>query len=85
MLSSTFERYCTAIARETVAQSHGASDIQRCFEEMAVGNCRDKIERWYFNNETGHCEPFTYTGCGGNGNNFNTTKYCRHACRAARR
>lgn len=74
-----------AFARETVAQSHGTHDIQRCFEEMAVGNCREKIQRWYFNNKTGHCESFTYTGCGGNGNNFNTTMYCRHACGAARR
>ena len=63
-----------------VAQSAG---LERCYEPMAEGNCSEKIERWYFNYKTGLCQPFTYTGCAGNDNNFNSTDYCNHACQRA--
>jgi len=52
----------------------------RCYLEMDQGNCSEQVQRWYFDNRTGLCQPFTYSGCGGNGNNFNTTMYCYHAC-----
>jgi len=65
-----------------VAQSAG---LERCYEPMAEGNCSEKTERWYFNYKTGLCQPFTYTGCAGNDNNFNSTEYCNHACQRARR
>jgi len=54
--------------------------VEKCYLEMDVGNCSDQIERWYFDNRTGLCQTFTYSGCGGNANNFNSTAYCYHAC-----
>jgi len=69
------------MARVIVAPS---ADYARCYHGMAVGNCGEQIERWYFNYKTGLCQPFTYTGCGGNDNNFNSTEYCNHACDGAK-
>ena len=28
------------------------------------------LQRWYFNTKTARCEPFQYSGCWGNANNF---------------
>eukprot|EP00662_Eupelagonemidae_sp_cell21_P019674 gene19674-47849_t len=38
------------------------------------------MPRWWFNAATGACEPFTYGGCGGNGNNFETPEQCESSC-----
>merc|ERR1712141_335857 len=34
----------------------------------------------YYNSKTGDCEAFTYGGCEGNGNNFQTIQLCRQKC-----
>jgi len=44
------------------------------------GPCDDVILRWYFNVDTGICEPFGYGGCEGNENNFETLVACQFAC-----
>merc|ERR1719471_916703 len=44
------------------------------------GDCRGNFERWAFNEATGDCEPFTYGGCGGNGNRFMCKEMCEHHC-----
>ncbi|CAM6004272.1 unnamed protein product [Sphagnum balticum] len=36
--------------------------------------------RYYYNMGTGQCMTFTYSGCGGNGNNFLTSSACQQAC-----
>eukprot|EP00662_Eupelagonemidae_sp_cell21_P020800 gene20800-3663_t len=38
------------------------------------------MPRWWFNAATGACEGFTYGGCGGNGNNFETPAQCASSC-----
>jgi len=45
-----------------------------------VARCRGNFERWAFNGETGNCEPFTYGGCGGNGNRFMCQEMCERHC-----
>lgn len=71
---------CAAILLTLEIAAAGDYGDEKCYQEMAVGNCSEQIQRWYFDNRTGLCQPFTYTGCGGNGNNFNSTAYCYHAC-----
>jgi len=44
------------------------------------GRCRGNFERWAFNEATGDCEPFTYGGCGGNGNRFMCKEMCERHC-----
>ena len=38
------------------------------------------MPRWFFNAQSGKCEKFYYSGCGGNENNFRTEAECRKMC-----
>ncbi|KFD55347.1 hypothetical protein M514_03687 [Trichuris suis] len=51
-----------------------------CSQPVDSGPCRASIQRWYFSVESGKCEPFTYGGCGGNSNNFESREDCRERC-----
>ncbi|GBL77304.1 Kunitz-type protease inhibitor 1 [Araneus ventricosus] len=51
-----------------------------CNEVKIVGNCNNKIERFYYNNVDDKCEKFIYSGCNGNNNNFNTQQECEVKC-----
>lgn len=53
---------------------------QKPFE---VGMCKAAFPRWSFNQETSMCEEFTYGGCNGNKNNFETKEECVKACNPA--
>lgn len=37
-------------------------------------------EYFYFNFDIGWCEQFSYLGCGGNGNKFDTMDACEAIC-----
>ncbi|KAJ2950724.1 hypothetical protein O0L34_g8985 [Tuta absoluta] len=47
---------------------------------MSVGHCRTYKERWFYDVTNQKCEPFGYTGCGGNANNFRDKEDCARAC-----
>ena len=44
------------------------------------GDCFEVIPRWYFNSRTGSCRRFSYSGCGGNDNNFQAQDECHNVC-----
>ena len=44
------------------------------------GPCRGNYQRWYFRKEDNMCRQFTYGGCKGNQNNFQTEEECRNSC-----
>merc|ERR1719270_1550598 len=44
------------------------------------GDCQGNLKRWAFNEATGDCEPFSYGGCGGNGNRFMCKEMCDRHC-----
>jgi hypothetical protein len=44
------------------------------------GMCRAAIPRWHHDAASGTCKQFTYGGCGGNANNFETQAECEQAC-----
>ncbi|XP_034752604.1 BPTI/Kunitz domain-containing protein-like isoform X7 [Etheostoma cragini] len=44
------------------------------------GPCRGQIPRYFFNSSSTSCQLFTYGGCGGNQNNFQTEKECMQRC-----
>jgi len=46
----------------------------------AVGFCEASIASFTFNQATGMCEKFNYSGCGGNDNIFRTQDECEDKC-----
>uniref|UniRef100_A0A8C0AD47 BPTI/Kunitz inhibitor domain-containing protein n=1 Tax=Bos mutus grunniens TaxID=30521 RepID=A0A8C0AD47_BOSMU len=51
-----------------------------CVEPKFVGVCNASMTRYFYNAQTGHCELFVYSGCGGNENNFPTLEECMKTC-----
>ncbi|XP_053774825.1 tissue factor pathway inhibitor isoform X10 [Desmodus rotundus] len=45
------------------------------------GLCNANVTRFYYNLHARKCLQFSYSGCGGNENNFNSRKSCLRACR----
>nr|CAD2164986.1 unnamed protein product [Meloidogyne enterolobii] len=56
-------------------------DVNRCQHPKDVGICAAQFVRWFWNSELNNCETFTYSGCGGNGNNFASREECLNICR----
>ncbi|XP_071076778.1 tissue factor pathway inhibitor isoform X3 [Desmodus rotundus] len=51
-----------------------------CLLEQDEGICRALLLRYFYNNESKHCELFFYGGCLGNKNNFQTEEECKNTC-----
>lgn len=47
---------------------------------MYISVLRAAFLRYFFNVSTGRCEQFTYGGCCGNENNFETIEECKQVC-----
>ncbi|XP_009983251.1 PREDICTED: tissue factor pathway inhibitor [Tauraco erythrolophus] len=52
-----------------------------CMTPMDRGLCRAKELRFFYNYSTERCLPFSYSGCGGNENNFTSRKSCLRICK----
>nr|AAA72813.1 trypsin inhibitor [synthetic construct] len=51
-----------------------------CQLPQARGPCKAALLRYFYNSTSNACEPFTYGGCQGNNNNFETTEMCLRIC-----
>ncbi|KAM6053416.1 uncharacterized protein LJ206_016465 [Theristicus caerulescens] len=51
-----------------------------CHLPPVRGPCRGYFRHYAYNPATGTCQPFTYSGCGGNANNFKTMEECQQVC-----
>ncbi|VDM20671.1 unnamed protein product [Wuchereria bancrofti] len=51
-----------------------------CVLPLAEGSGSVAIPRWYFDRRLHQCATFTYSGYGGNQNNFQTLKECQEKC-----
>uniref|UniRef100_A0AAR5PJG2 BPTI/Kunitz inhibitor domain-containing protein n=1 Tax=Dendroctonus ponderosae TaxID=77166 RepID=A0AAR5PJG2_DENPD len=78
---------CERRVRETVEcferacdKSHKLLNAAACSLPMDVGACKSNIDRWYFDAMKNGCEIFSYSGCEGNQNNFNTLEQCQTLC-----
>ena len=56
------------------------SVADKCELPPEKGPCKEHITRYFKNNETGQCEDFTFGGCDGNANNFETLDECFEEC-----
>ncbi|PIO63534.1 Kunitz/Bovine pancreatic trypsin inhibitor domain protein, partial [Teladorsagia circumcincta] len=51
-----------------------------CDLDIEAGDCRGTIESYGYSKHDLMCIPFTYGGCGGNGNRFSKQELCEKAC-----
>uniref|UniRef100_A0A7N4V6H1 Tissue factor pathway inhibitor n=1 Tax=Sarcophilus harrisii TaxID=9305 RepID=A0A7N4V6H1_SARHA len=51
-----------------------------CYSPLDPGSCSADVPRYYFNWKSKRCKPFTYSGCGGNENNFVSRRACSKVC-----
>lgn len=57
-------------------------DPKICVQKPDPGNCKALIVRYFYNFNTQACEEFSYGGCGGNDNNFDSIEDCSESCKA---
>ncbi|VDD78973.1 unnamed protein product, partial [Mesocestoides corti] len=57
-----------------------AVDTAVCQLPLEQGNCLANFQRWGFDASRGRCVQFTYGGCGGNANNFESKEACEQRC-----
>jgi hypothetical protein len=62
------------------AGGSGGALPDKCLLVQESGPCDAAIPAYFHNSETGTCEPFTYGGCEGNDNRFDTLEECQSAC-----
>ncbi|KIH51371.1 Kunitz/Bovine pancreatic trypsin inhibitor domain protein, partial [Ancylostoma duodenale] len=55
-------------------------DSDRCLQPIQTGPCFGSFRRYAYDRNSHQCVLFTYGGCGGNDNNFNTMKDCMATC-----
>ncbi|CAD6193631.1 unnamed protein product [Caenorhabditis auriculariae] len=72
---------CQAICAKPPSTAAPLPDFSNiCNNDVDAGECNGVFQRFAFDTEAGDCRPFTYGGCGGNGNNFATIAECRQRC-----
>ena len=47
---------------------------------MDSGPCSMFMQRYFYDAEAGYCKPFSYGGCEGNRNRFQTLELCTQEC-----
>jgi len=60
--------------------SKPGKDTDRCDGPVIIGNCRSRMEKYYYDKSSGLCNKFYYSGCGGGDNMFDTLSQCTQAC-----
>ncbi|KAF8763253.1 PI-actitoxin-Axm2a like protein [Argiope bruennichi] len=72
---------CLIVAVALVSAVFAQSDPEKnCVDDKKTGPCRASVPSWYYNQETGKCERFTYGGCQGNGNRYSSEEECKSNC-----
>ncbi|KAK0068649.1 kunitz-type serine protease inhibitor 2 [Biomphalaria pfeifferi] len=61
-----------------IQMSFGQHTEADCLLELKEGLCRMDLPRYYFDGKA--CKQFSYGGCDGNANNFETLEECVSIC-----
>lgn len=57
-----------------------ALEDEICGLQRDSGPCSDQLTQWFYDTSAAECRPFTYGGCRGNANRFNSKALCRSRC-----
>ena len=57
-----------------------AANNSVCSLPAETGPCRGAFPKFYYDSSSKSCKSFTYGGCDGNGNRFDTVAECMAAC-----
>ncbi|KAG5871898.1 hypothetical protein JTB14_030952 [Gonioctena quinquepunctata] len=71
---------CERQCKPTSAPGTQAPPVDMCQNPADSGNCSENYVAFFYDKDTGRCTPFTYTGCGGNDNRFNSEEQCERQC-----
>ncbi|CAJ0573076.1 unnamed protein product, partial [Mesorhabditis spiculigera] len=55
-------------------------DVSICIQPVQVGDCHAQHSRYFYDRNTDTCQPFYYSGCKGNANNFLSLDDCQRLC-----
>ena len=78
--------YCLGEEFNTTDELDIKSDVDEenvdeiCAIPRDPGSCKGHLEHFYYNIVSEGCEPFTYSGCEGNKNNFDSMQACTDFC-----
>ncbi|VDN25600.1 unnamed protein product, partial [Dibothriocephalus latus] len=53
--------------------------FDKCNAPIEAGPCKEPVPRYGYDAVTGTCKPFTYGGCDGNANKYETHEKCEYA------
>ncbi|XP_037086585.1 papilin-like [Pollicipes pollicipes] len=80
-------RECLELCRGVTGE---ANQVQSKIHQIGARTCasshrmrvlaRGRVERYFYSAATGRCQQFSYGGCEGNGNNFETARECTSRC-----
>lgn len=71
-------RFATQEECQQICVSPEGADA--CLLPKVQGPCEGSYPSYYFDKSSGKCNPFTYGGCLGNNNRFETKKLCEQTC-----
>ncbi|ULT92782.1 hypothetical protein L3Y34_010106 [Caenorhabditis briggsae] len=61
-------------------QSSRQVNTKECVGASTPGPCHGSFQRFFYNEDSQKCEQFNYSGCGGNGNNYESREACEDRC-----
>nr|CAB3262578.1 uncharacterized protein LOC100180559 [Phallusia mammillata] len=78
--SSRFRRSFDPLGCPVIVRVAPTGSETVCLLPRDSGPCRGRFPKYHFNQHTQACELFTYGGCEGNANNFETPAQCQQMC-----
>jgi len=70
-----------AILSCSIASGRRLGKKDFCQLPTESGRCRGSHVRWYYDSASGECRNFTWGGCGGNNNRFDSKSICEIVCK----
>jgi len=71
---------CEATCGVVVDMALKAGKDPKCNKPVMVGRCRSRLEKYYYDQNTGLCKTFYYSGCRGGSNMFDNINDCVQTC-----